>query len=61
MFEQKNFIENKGQIAADKLPNKEIPIYTASIDGVTYYFTKNGYTISHAEKQERKKEEEEKL
>lgn len=40
LFEQKNFIENKGQVHADNLPNGETVLYTAHIDGVTYYFTK---------------------
>ena len=48
-FEQKNFIENKGQIESGKLPNHEAILYLSEIDGITYYFTKTGYTISYSE------------
>ena len=42
-FEQKNFVENKGQFEVKgKLKSNEI-LYEAHIDGVRYYFTKKGY------------------
>ena len=45
LFEHKNFIENKGQFDAKKLPNKEAVRFTANIDGVEFCFTNSGYTI----------------
>jgi len=60
-FEQKNFIENKGQFfIEDKLNSKEI-LYAANIDGVTYYFTKTGYTLQHFVKQKNSEQEIEEL
>lgn len=60
-FEQKNFIENKGQFfIKDKLMPKEI-FYAAAIDGVTYYFTKTGYTVQHFTKQKNTEQEIEEL
>ncbi len=56
-FEQKNFIENKGQFDDVKLPNNEAVLFTAKIDGVRYYFTKSGYTISRKEKVKKNKTE----
>lgn len=61
LFEQKNFIENKGQNDFDTLPNHEAILFSANIDGVNYYFTKSGYTISHSEKQELSEEEKDKM
>ena len=49
LFEQKNFIENKGQFDLVQLPNKETVLFAAKIDGVTWYFTKSGYTIERVE------------
>lgn len=49
-FEQKNFIENKGQFDVNKIPNAEPVLFVAKIDGVQYYFTKSGYTIGRNEK-----------
>ena len=60
-FEQKNFIENKGQVHGDKLPNGEMVLYTANTDGVTYYFTQHGYMISRFEKQEMNEKKTEKI
>ena len=46
-FEQKNFVENKGQFEVKgKLKSNEI-LYEAHIDGVRYYFTKKGYLVEH--------------
>ncbi len=45
IFEQKNFIENKGQFDNIKLPNNELVRFQTNIDGVQYYFTRSGYTI----------------
>jgi gliding motility-associated-like protein len=60
-FEQKNFIENKGQFfIEDKLNSKEI-LYAASIDGVTYYFTKTGYVMQHLASQKNTEKEIEEL
>jgi len=59
MFEQKNFIENKGQFNDIKLPNGEQVLFSAEIDGVRYYFTKNGYTIVRKELVEKKEAEKE--
>jgi hypothetical protein len=60
-FEQKNFIENKGQFfIKDKLKPEEIS-YAASIDGVTYYFTKTGYVMQHFAKQKNTESEMEEL
>ena len=60
-FEQKNFIENKGQFfIKDKLKPEEI-FYAATIDGVTYYFTNTGYTIQHFTKQKNTEHEIEEL
>jgi gliding motility-associated-like protein len=60
-FEQKNFIENKGQFDETKLPNKEPILFAAHIDGVNYYFTKTGYAIGRMEQEECTEEEIEKL
>jgi gliding motility-associated-like protein len=57
LFEQKNFIENKGQFDDKKLPNKEQIRFTANIDGVEFCFTNNGYTIIKKEKVKRTKKE----
>ena len=56
-FEQKNFVENKGQFEVKgKLKSNEI-LYEAHIDGVRYYFTKKGYLIEHLVKKEKSKVE----
>lgn len=57
MFEQKNFIENKGQYDNIKLPNKKTILYVAKIDGVQYYFSKSGYAISRRELVKKSNEE----
>ena len=36
---------------------KKTVLYTAFIDGVTFYFTKTGYTVSHKEKIKKSKKE----
>jgi gliding motility-associated-like protein len=59
MFWQKNFIENKGQFDSEKLPGKEHVIYATNIDGVEFYFTKNGYTIVKHEYVKRTEKEQE--
>ncbi|HTA60939.1 MAG TPA: SprB repeat-containing protein, partial [Bacteroidia bacterium] len=60
-FEQKNFIQNKGQFfIKDKISPDEI-LYAATIDGVTYYFTKTGYTVQHLTKQKNTEHEIEQL
>src|ERR1035437_7776030 len=56
-FEQKSFIENKGQNDFDTLPNHQTALFTANIDGVIYFFTKSGYTIIHTERQKLSNEE----
>ncbi|MGQ0827335.1 MAG: DUF7948 domain-containing protein [Bacteroidota bacterium] len=56
-FEQKNFIENKGQLDEKKIPNGEAVLFAAHIDGLNYYFTKTGYAIGKVEQIERTKEE----
>ncbi len=58
LFEQKNFIENKGQYDQTQLPNKEPILYVAKIDGVIWYFTKNGYSINRIENVKNKDVEE---
>ncbi len=56
-FEQKNFIENKGQFEMPKpLSEKEI-LFSASIDGVDYFFTKQSYVIKYTKRVERDKKE----
>ncbi len=57
IFEQKNFIENKGQFDFDKIPNGESILFVAKIDGVKYYFTKAGYTIERKEKVKKSEKE----
>jgi gliding motility-associated-like protein len=52
IFEPKVFVENKGQNEFDPLPNHDPIIYTANIDGLTYFFTKCGFTVSHLKKKE---------
>jgi len=59
-FEQKNFIESKGQFQDVKLPNHEAVLYSAKIDGVIWYFTKSGFTIKRIENIRNKNKEEEK-
>ncbi len=48
-FEQKNFIENKGQFESSSIPNGENILFLAKIDGVQYFFTNTGYTIARKE------------
>ncbi|MGQ0827326.1 MAG: DUF7948 domain-containing protein [Bacteroidota bacterium] len=60
-FEQKNFIENKGQFDKTNLPNRGPVLFAACIDGVNYYFTQTGYIIGRNERIERTKEELEEL
>ncbi len=60
MFEQKNFIENKGQFDTQKIPNGETVLYSTHIDGVQYFFTKSGYTIVRKEREQKTKDEMEK-
>lgn len=50
LFEQKNFIENKGQFDDKKLPNNELVRFSAHIDGVEFCFTNSGYTIIKIER-----------
>ncbi len=46
-FEQKVFIENKGQYnLPDKAPSKNI-LFGAQLDGLNYYFTSTGIWITH--------------
>ncbi len=55
-FEQKNFVENKGQFEVKgKLKSNEI-LYEAHIDGVRYYFTKKGYLVEHTVRKLKKSE-----
>ncbi len=56
LFEQKNFIENKGQFDDVKLPNKEAVLFVAKTDGVIRYFTHSGYTIERIENLKPEKE-----
>jgi gliding motility-associated-like protein len=52
IFEPKLFVENKGQNESDTLPNHEPILYTANIDGLTYFFTKQGFTLFHLKTEE---------
>jgi len=40
-----DFIENVGQANDCKLPNKEIILYTANLNGFQFHFTRLGYTV----------------
>jgi len=57
LFQQKNFIENKGQFDNKKLPNNESVRFTANIDGVEFCFTNQGYTIIKREQVKRTEKE----
>ena len=59
-FEQKVFIENKGQYDLKKKASSEEILFGARIDGLQYFFTKTGLWIKYAEKVERTKRELEK-
>jgi gliding motility-associated-like protein len=56
LFSHKDFIENKGQADDKQLPNKEHVLFTASLEGLEFCFTKSGYTVIRREVPEEKEE-----
>ncbi|MFL5762847.1 MAG: gliding motility-associated C-terminal domain-containing protein [Bacteroidia bacterium] len=45
MFQQKCFVENKGQFDKRELPSKEKVLFYSATDNVEYFFTASGYTV----------------
>jgi len=60
-FEQKVFIENKGQYNLKEKASTDEILFGARQDGLQYFFTKNGLWIKYTEKVERSKREIEKF
>nr|MDQ3048023.1 SprB repeat-containing protein [Bacteroidota bacterium] len=57
LYDQKHFIENKGQLETGKLPSAQEILFSSKIDGVQYYFTSTGYTIGRFERVKRSRKE----